>query len=159
MYVARQRENAPLGEGAKINHLSYVGDAEIGARTNIGAGTITCNYDGALKHRTVIGADAFIGSDTALVAPVRIGDNAYVGTGSVITDDVPAGALAIARERQVTKEGRGLQIAERNRAAKAAKAAGGATATPASPADPRTKPAAAQKKAAAKASPAAGKQS
>lgn len=121
-------KNATLGEGAKINHLSYVGDAEIGARTNIGAGTITCNYDGALKHRTVIGADAFIGSDTALVAPVSIGDNAYVGTGSVITDDVPAGALAIARERQVNKEGRGLAIAERNRAAKARK--GGAGAAP-----------------------------
>ncbi|MCQ0986249.1 bifunctional UDP-N-acetylglucosamine diphosphorylase/glucosamine-1-phosphate N-acetyltransferase GlmU [Jiella marina] len=116
-------KNAVLGEGAKLNHLSYIGDAEIGAKTNIGAGTITCNYDSALKHRTVIGADAFIGSDTSLVAPVRVGDGAYVGTGSVITDDVPDGALAIARERQVNKEGRGLAIAERNRAAKAAKAA------------------------------------
>jgi len=118
-----ETKNAVLGEGAKLNHLSYIGDAEIGAKTNIGAGTITCNYDGALKHRTVIGADAFIGSDTSLVAPVRVGDGAYVGTGSVITDDVPDGALAIARERQVNKEGRGVAIAERNRAAKAAKAA------------------------------------
>ena len=115
-------KNARLGEDAKLNHLSYIGDAEIGARTNVGVGTITCNYDGALKHRTVIGADAFIGSDTALVAPVSVGDGAYVGTGSVITEDVPSGALAIARERQVNKEGRGTAIAERNRAAKAEKA-------------------------------------
>ncbi|MBP0614090.1 bifunctional UDP-N-acetylglucosamine diphosphorylase/glucosamine-1-phosphate N-acetyltransferase GlmU [Jiella mangrovi] len=114
-------KNATLGKGAKVNHLSYIGDAEIGARTNVGAGTITCNYDGALKHRTTIGADAFIGSDSSLVAPVTIGDGAYVGTGSVITDDVPAGALAIARERQVNKEDRGRQINERNRAAKAGK--------------------------------------
>ena len=114
-------KNATLGEGAKVNHLSYIGDASIGARTNVGAGTITCNYDGAMKHRTTIGVDAFIGSDTALVAPVSVGDNAYIGTGSVITEDVPAGAFAIARERQVTKDGRGLQIAERNRAAKAGK--------------------------------------
>ncbi|WP_425354578.1 bifunctional UDP-N-acetylglucosamine diphosphorylase/glucosamine-1-phosphate N-acetyltransferase GlmU [Jiella sonneratiae] len=112
-------KNASLGEGAKVSHLSYIGDAEIGAATNVGAGTITCNYDGSRKHRTVIGAGAFIGSDTSLVAPVTIGDGAYVGTGSVITDDVPAGALAIARERQVTKEDRGRQIIERNRAAKA----------------------------------------
>lgn len=117
-------KNATLFEGAKVNHLSYIGDAEIGARTNVGAGTITCNYDGALKHRTVVGADAFIGSDTSLIAPVSVGDNAYIGTGSVITEDVPAGALAIARERQVNKDGRGLQIAERNRAAKAAKTGG-----------------------------------
>ena len=113
-------KNADVGEDAKVNHLSYIGDASVGARTNIGAGTITCNYDGASKHRTEIGAGSFIGSNTALVAPVRIGDDAYVGTGSVITDDVPDGALAIARERQVTKPGRGLQIIERNKAAKAA---------------------------------------
>ncbi|MBO0664450.1 bifunctional UDP-N-acetylglucosamine diphosphorylase/glucosamine-1-phosphate N-acetyltransferase GlmU [Jiella sp. MQZ9-1] len=123
-----ETKNAKLGTGAKVNHLSYIGDAEIGANTNIGAGTITCNYDSALKHRTVIGAGAFIGSDTSLIAPVSIGDGAYVGTGSVITDDVPAGALAIARERQVTKPDRGRQIIERNQAAKEAKAA-----TPKSP--------------------------
>ena len=117
-----ETKNAKLGQGAKLNHLSYIGDASIGAETNIGAGTITCNYDGALKHHTEIGAGAFIGSNSALVAPVRIGDGAYVGSGSVITDDVPDGALAIARERQVTKPDRGRQIAQRNAAAKAAKA-------------------------------------
>jgi bifunctional UDP-N-acetylglucosamine pyrophosphorylase/glucosamine-1-phosphate N-acetyltransferase len=97
---------ARLGAGAKANHLSYLGDAEIGAETNIGAGTITCNYDGYAKHRTKIGARAFIGSDTALVAPVTVGDGAIVAAGSVITEDVPADALAIARGRQVTKQGR-----------------------------------------------------
>ncbi|EAS50340.1 UDP-N-acetylglucosamine pyrophosphorylase [Aurantimonas manganoxydans SI85-9A1] len=117
-------KNAEIGVGAKVNHLSYIGDTSVGAAANIGAGTITCNYDGALKHRTEIGAGSFIGSNSALVAPVRIGEGAYVGTGSVVTDDVPDGALAIARERQVTKPGRGREIAERNRAAKAAKAAG-----------------------------------
>ena len=115
-------KNARVAEGAKINHLSYIGDASVGAGANIGAGTITCNYDGALKHHTGIGAGSFIGSNTALVAPVTVGDGAYVGTGSVITDDVPAGALAIARERQVTKPDRGRQIIERNKAAKAAQA-------------------------------------
>ncbi|MBC8130265.1 MAG: bifunctional UDP-N-acetylglucosamine diphosphorylase/glucosamine-1-phosphate N-acetyltransferase GlmU, partial [Rhizobiaceae bacterium] len=113
-------KNAKLAEGAKVNHLAYIGDASIGAGANIGAGTITCNYDGAMKHRTEIGAGAFIGSNTALVAPVRVGASAYVGTGSVVTDDVPDGALAIARQRQVTKEGRGRAIIERNAAAKAA---------------------------------------
>ncbi|MCB8839681.1 bifunctional UDP-N-acetylglucosamine diphosphorylase/glucosamine-1-phosphate N-acetyltransferase GlmU [Aurantimonas sp. VKM B-3413] len=117
-------KNARVSTGAKVNHLTYIGDASIGAQTNIGAGTITCNYDGALKHETIIGAGSFIGSNTALVAPVRVGDGAYVGTGSVITEDVPDGALAIARERQVTKEGRGRQIIERNAAAKAAKKPG-----------------------------------
>ena len=100
-------KNAALGPGAKANHLSYVGDATVGAGANIGAGTITCNYDGVNKHRTVIGEGAFIGSNSALVAPVSVGDHAYVGSGSVITDDVPAGALAIGRGRQVVKEGRG----------------------------------------------------
>jgi bifunctional UDP-N-acetylglucosamine pyrophosphorylase/glucosamine-1-phosphate N-acetyltransferase len=95
-----------LADGVKANHLSYVGDATVGARANLGAGTITCNYDGVSKHRTVIGADAFIGSDSALVAPVTIGDGAYVATGSVITDDVEPGALAIARQRQIQKPGR-----------------------------------------------------
>lgn len=100
---------AVLGPGAKANHLSYLGDAEIGAGANIGAGTITCNYDGVHKHRTVIGEGAFIGSDTALVAPVAVGARALVGAGSVITEDVPADALAVARGRQVNKEGRGFK--------------------------------------------------
>ncbi len=95
-----------LADGVKANHLSYIGDSTVGARTNLGAGTITCNYDGVHKHRTTIGADAFIGSDSALVAPVTIGDGAYVATGSVITDDVEPGALAIARQRQIQKPGR-----------------------------------------------------
>lgn len=90
-----------LGKGAKANHLSYLGDSEIGAGVNIGAGTITCNYDGKNKHRTSIGANAFIGSNAALVAPVTIGEDALVGAGSVITSDVPAGELAVGRARQV----------------------------------------------------------
>ena len=94
-----------LGAGAKAPHLSYLGDADIGAGSNIGAGTITCNYDGFNKHRTIIGAGAFIGSDTALVAPVRVGDGAMVAAGSVITTDVAPGALAIARGRQIDKPG------------------------------------------------------
>jgi bifunctional UDP-N-acetylglucosamine pyrophosphorylase/glucosamine-1-phosphate N-acetyltransferase len=93
-------KNAQVGESAKVNHLSYVGDAEVGARANIGAGTITCNYDGFGKYRTVIGAGAFIGSNTALVAPVTIGDGAVVGAGSVITEDVEADALAVERTEQ-----------------------------------------------------------
>ncbi len=101
---------ATLGIGVKANHLSYLGDADIGARTNIGAGTITCNYDGAAKHRTTIGADAFIGSDVALVAPVSVGDGAIVAAGSVITEDVAADALAIARGRQVQKPGRAADM-------------------------------------------------
>ncbi|HVY83870.1 MAG TPA: bifunctional UDP-N-acetylglucosamine diphosphorylase/glucosamine-1-phosphate N-acetyltransferase GlmU [Caulobacterales bacterium] len=98
-------KNATLGEGAKANHLSYLGDADIGARANIGAGTITCNYDGFNKYRTTIGEEAFIGSDTALVAPVKVGARAYTGSGSVITKDVPDGALAVARGRQRDIEG------------------------------------------------------
>ena len=94
---------ADIGEGAKANHLSYIGDGSVGAGANIGAGTIFCNYDGKEKHRTEVGKGAFIGSNSALVAPVKVGDNAYVGSGSVITDDVPAGALAIGRGRQVVK--------------------------------------------------------
>ncbi len=99
---------AVLGEGAKANHLTYLGDAAIGAGANIGAGTITCNYDGIHKHRTEIGAGAFIGSDTALVAPVKVGARALVAAGSVVTEDVPEDALAIARGRQVNKPGRGF---------------------------------------------------
>ena len=103
-------KQATLGTGAKANHLSYVGNADIGARTNIGAGTITCNYDGVNKHQTTIEADVFIGSGTELVAPVTIGQGAYVAAGSCITEDVPASALAIARGRQVNKEGRSEEI-------------------------------------------------
>ena len=94
-----------LGKGSKANHLTYLGDAEIGSGVNIGAGTITCNYDGVAKHKTVIGDKVFIGSDSALVAPIVIGEGAYIGAGSTITKDVPADALAVARGRQVTKEG------------------------------------------------------
>ena len=93
-------KNTEVGAGAKINHLSYIGDAFVGARANIGAGTITCNYDGFRKHHTHVGAEAFIGSNTALVAPVRIGNGAYVGAGSVITMEVPPNTLAVARGRQ-----------------------------------------------------------
>jgi bifunctional UDP-N-acetylglucosamine pyrophosphorylase/glucosamine-1-phosphate N-acetyltransferase len=100
---------AQLGAGAKANHLSYLGDATVGAGANIGAGTITCNYDGLAKHRTEIGEGAFIGSDTALVAPVRVGARAVTGAGSVITGDVPDDALAIARGWQVNKPGRGMK--------------------------------------------------
>jgi bifunctional UDP-N-acetylglucosamine pyrophosphorylase/glucosamine-1-phosphate N-acetyltransferase len=96
---------AKIEAGAKANHLAYIGDARVGADANVGAGTITCNYDGVAKHHTDIGNGAFIGSNSALVAPVKIGDGAYIGTGSVITKDVPAGALAIARAKQVVKEG------------------------------------------------------
>ena len=98
-------KEAVLEAGAKANHLSYIGDAFVGADANIGAGTITCNYDGRAKHRTEIGKDAFIGSNSALVAPVKIGEGAYVGSGSVITKNVPAQALAVGRGRQVVKEG------------------------------------------------------
>jgi len=97
---------ARLGPGAKANHLAYIGDADIGARTNIGAGTITCNYDGFEKHRTTIGADVFIGSDSILVAPVEIGDRAMVTAGSVITQNVPPDAMAFGRARQQIVEGR-----------------------------------------------------
>jgi bifunctional UDP-N-acetylglucosamine pyrophosphorylase / glucosamine-1-phosphate N-acetyltransferase len=99
-----ETKEAAIAAGAKANHLSYIGDASVGANANIGAGTITCNYDGTAKHRTTIGQDAFIGSNTALVAPVEVGDGAYVGSGSVITGNVPADALALGRARQVVKE-------------------------------------------------------
>ena len=94
-----------LGKGSKANHLTYLGDAEIGAGVNIGAGTITCNYDGVAKHKTIIGDSVFVGSDSTLVAPVRLGNGAYIGAGSCITDDVPDDALAIGRARQIVKEG------------------------------------------------------
>ena len=112
-------KNAALSEGAKVNHLSYVGDADVGAGANLGAGTVTCNYDGVFKHRTTIGADAFIGSDTMLVAPVTIGDGAMTASGSTITSDVPAGALAVARAQQVVKPGLATRLMARLRALKA----------------------------------------
>ncbi len=103
-------KNAQIGEGTKVNHLSYIGDATLGVRTNIGAGTITCNYDGVLKHRTEIGDEVFIGSNTMLVAPVSIGDRAMTGSGSVITSDVDPDALAIARAHQVEKPGMATKL-------------------------------------------------
>ena len=112
-------KNAVLGEGAKANHLSYLGDTEIGAKVNIGAGTITCNYDGYGKYKTVIGAGAFIGSNSALVAPVTIGAGAYVGSGSVITEEVPPDALALGRGRQAVKPGWAKTFREQKSAEKA----------------------------------------
>ncbi len=100
-----ETKKARLGKGAKANHLAYLGDAEIGAKTNIGAGVITCNYDGVNKHMTHIGEGAFVGSDSTLVAPLKIGNGAYIGAGSCITNEVPADSLALGRARQVTKEG------------------------------------------------------
>ena len=114
-------KNAILDEGVKVGHLSYIGDADVGEFTNIGAGTVTCNYDGVMKHRTRIGKRAFIGSDTMLVAPVSIGDGALTGSGSVITEDVPAEAVALARAKQVNKAGLATKLFERLRAIKAAK--------------------------------------
>ncbi|MGD0901791.1 MAG: bifunctional UDP-N-acetylglucosamine diphosphorylase/glucosamine-1-phosphate N-acetyltransferase GlmU [Terracidiphilus sp.] len=100
-----ETKKAKLGKGAKANHLTYLGDAEVGEGSNIGAGVITCNYDGVHKHKTRIGKGVFVGSDSTLVAPVAIEDGAYIGAGSCITKDVPAGALAVARARQVSREG------------------------------------------------------
>src|SRR6185312_15374514 len=110
-----------IGRGAKANHLSYLGDSDIGSAVNVGAGTITCNYDGAHKHMTVIEENAFIGSDSTLVAPVRIGKGAYVAAGSTITEDVPADALALGRSRQTTKEGWARQRRDERAKAKAGK--------------------------------------
>lgn len=114
-------KKAEVGAGAKVNHLSYIGDAFIGAHTNVGAGTITCNYDGINKHITRIGSDAFIGSNTSLVAPVTVGNGAYIASGSVITADVPDDAVAFGRARQENKDGRAVLIRERNQAIKDAK--------------------------------------
>jgi bifunctional UDP-N-acetylglucosamine pyrophosphorylase/glucosamine-1-phosphate N-acetyltransferase len=96
---------ATLEAGVKVNHLSYIGDAEVGANSNIGAGTITCNYDGFFKHKTIIGTGAFVGTNSSLVAPVKIGAGAYIGSGSVITKDVPDDAMAVERNQQSTREG------------------------------------------------------
>jgi bifunctional UDP-N-acetylglucosamine pyrophosphorylase/glucosamine-1-phosphate N-acetyltransferase len=116
-------KNADIAQGAKVNHLTYIGDADIGANANIGAGTITCNYDGFFKYRTVIGANAFIGSNSALVAPVTIGAGAYVGSGSVVTKNVADDALAVARGRQMEISGwaqnfRAMQTAKKEKAKK-----------------------------------------
>ncbi len=105
-----EMKNAVVDVGAKVNHLSYVGDATVGAGANVGAGTITCNYDGVNKHQTKIGEGAFVGSGTLLVAPVSVGDGSYTGSGSVITDDVPEGDLAIGRARQINKKGVGAKL-------------------------------------------------
>jgi bifunctional UDP-N-acetylglucosamine pyrophosphorylase/glucosamine-1-phosphate N-acetyltransferase len=120
-------KNAVLGEGAKVPHLSYVGDATIGEGTNIGAGNITANYDGFRKHRTEIGARVRTGSDCVLVAPVRIGDDAMTGAGSIITQDVPDGALGIARARQNVIEGFTAKATARARAAQEAEGRKGAS--------------------------------
>jgi bifunctional UDP-N-acetylglucosamine pyrophosphorylase / glucosamine-1-phosphate N-acetyltransferase len=114
-------KNAILDEGVKVGHLTYLGDAHVGEFTNIGAGTVTCNYDGVMKHRTTIGKRAFIGSDTMLVAPVTVGDDALTASGSVITADVPAQALAVARARQVNKPGLATRLMDKLRAIKAAR--------------------------------------
>jgi bifunctional UDP-N-acetylglucosamine pyrophosphorylase/glucosamine-1-phosphate N-acetyltransferase len=111
-------KNADLGEGAKVSHLTYLGDATVGAEVNIGAGTITCNYDGFGKYRTVIGDGAFIGSNSSLVAPLTIGKGAYIGSGSVITNDVPDDALAVARGRQTVRVDWARMFRERSLAAK-----------------------------------------
>ncbi len=116
-----ETKNTAMGDGAKANHLAYLGDGSIGAGANIGAGTIFCNYDGFLKHQTNIGAGAFVGSNSALVAPVSIGDGAYVGSGSVVTRDVPGDALAVARAPQMTREGWAKTFRTKKAAEKAAK--------------------------------------
>jgi bifunctional UDP-N-acetylglucosamine pyrophosphorylase/glucosamine-1-phosphate N-acetyltransferase len=109
-----ETKKSRMGPGAKANHLSYIGDAEIGAATNIGAGTITCNYDGKAKHRTTIGAGVFVGSDSTLVAPLAIADGSYIAAGSTITEDVPADALALGRARQTTKPDWAKKMRSRN---------------------------------------------
>ena len=114
-------KNSTLAEGVKVGHLTYLGDADVGEFTNIGAGTVTCNYDGVMKHKTTIGARVFIGSDTMLVAPVTIGADAMTASGSVITTDVPPGALAIGRARQENKQGLAIRLMERLRALKASR--------------------------------------
>lgn len=114
-------KNAEIGEGAKVNHLSYIGDANVGAETNIGAGTITCNYDGVMKHRTTIGANVFVGSNTMLVAPVSLGDGSMTATGTVVTRDVDPDALAVGRVAQENKPGYARKLFQMLRAKKARK--------------------------------------
>lgn len=113
-----ETKQAVLGPGTKANHLAYLGDVLVGADANVGAGTVTCNYDGALKHRTTIGAGAFVGTNSSLVAPVRVGEGALVAAGSVIVDDVPDRALAVARGPQVVTPEKGAEILSRNRSRK-----------------------------------------
>ena len=108
-------KNSTIGAGTKVPHLSYIGDADVGEETNIGAGNITANYDGRTKHRTTIGARVHTSVDTAFVAPVTVGDDAFTGAGSVITEDVPPGALGIARERQRNVEGYAERVSRRER--------------------------------------------
>ena len=112
-------KNSILDEGVKVGHLTYLGDTDVGEFTNIGAGTVTCNYDGVMKHRTKIGKRAFIGSDTMLIAPVTVGDDALTASGSVITEDVPAAALAIGRAKQVNRPGLATKLFDRLKAIKA----------------------------------------
>lgn len=112
-------KNATVDEGAKVNHLTYIGDAFIGKKTNVGAGTITCNYDGVFKHKTTIGANSFIGSATMLVAPVTVGNNAMTATGTVVTKDIPDGAMAISRTKQENKAGFAVKLFEMLKAKKA----------------------------------------
>jgi bifunctional UDP-N-acetylglucosamine pyrophosphorylase / glucosamine-1-phosphate N-acetyltransferase len=114
-------KNARVEAGAKVNHLTYIGDATVGAKANIGAGTITCNYDGFFKHHTEIGAGAFVGSNSSLVAPVTVGAGAIVGAGSVITRNVPDGALAVSRSRQTGHDGWATRFRETKAAEKAAR--------------------------------------
>jgi bifunctional UDP-N-acetylglucosamine pyrophosphorylase/glucosamine-1-phosphate N-acetyltransferase len=104
-----------VGPGSKVNHLSYIGDTEMGEGVNIGAGTITCNYDGVRKHKTLIGNRVFVGSDTQFVAPVRIGDRSLIGAGSTITHDVPADSLAVSRAEQKTVKGGATRLFDRLR--------------------------------------------
>ena len=103
-------KNVNLGPSSKVNHLSYLGDAQIGSKSNIGAGTITCNYDGFYKHKTSIGQNTFVGSNSTLIAPIKIGNNATIAAGSVITNNVPKNALSIGRERQIIKNNRSIKI-------------------------------------------------
>ena len=116
-----ETKNATIGPGSKVNHLSYVGDATVGSGTNIGAGTVTCNYDGVMKHKTTIGDNAFIGSNTMLVAPVTVGNDAMTASGSTITKDVEDGALALARAKQENKPGMAVRLFERLRKIKASR--------------------------------------
>ncbi len=117
-------KNAQIDQGAKVNHLSYIGDARVGAASNIGAGTITCNYDGVMKHHTEIGQGAFIGSNTMLVAPVTVGDGAMTASGSVITRDVEPEALAVARAKQENKPGHARKLFEMLKARKEKRSGG-----------------------------------
>jgi bifunctional UDP-N-acetylglucosamine pyrophosphorylase/glucosamine-1-phosphate N-acetyltransferase len=114
-------KNAILDEGVKVGHLTYIGDADVGEFTNIGAGTVTCNYDGVMKHRTKIGKRAFIGSSTMLIAPVTVGDDALTGSGSVISENVPAEAVALGRAKQINKLGLATALMARLKAIKASK--------------------------------------